>query len=106
MAQIDLLYSIFELHLFNALVEDETADEFVESVVKEYVKRVSKSGTILPEHRQQVETDLREEVLEMMRKKTYGHFNLKEFRKANGVKPPPTVTPPKGRQPRGIRRSC
>jgi hypothetical protein len=84
----DLLYNIFEHHLFNALVEDETADEFLGRVVKEYLGRLTAADGMIPrDHIESVETDLREEVLEMLRKKTYGHFNLAEFRKAHSAAP-------------------
>lgn len=83
-AQTDSLYSIFEQNLFNALVEDETTAEFLHRVVKDYLSQLAATGTIVPkEHVESVEDDLREEVLEMLRKKTYGYFNLSEFRKHN-----------------------
>lgn len=81
----DPLYSIFEQHLFTALAEEETTDEFLNRVVADYLNRLTASGTLIPhDHIATIETDLREEVLEMLRKKTYGHFNLSEFRKARG----------------------
>lgn len=79
----DLLYSIFEHHLFNALVENESTEEFLTRVVREYLQRVSVNGTIAPGHLDSIEDDLRDEVLEMLRKKTYGHYSLGEFRKAH-----------------------
>jgi hypothetical protein len=85
--QGDLLYSIFEQYLFNALVEDETTDDFLTRVVREYMTRLSSKGSIPREYTSVIEVDLREEVLEMFRKKTYGHFNLKDFRKAHCAVP-------------------
>ncbi|RYG58833.1 hypothetical protein EON80_26470 [bacterium] len=79
----DLLYTLFEQHLFNALVENETSDEFLARVVAEYIKLLASRGMITHEHRKMIEEDLREEVLEMLRKKTYGHFNLAAFRNAH-----------------------
>lgn len=81
----DLLYTLFEQHLFNALVENETSDEFLNRVVGEYIKLLSSRGIITREHRAMIEEDLKEEVLEMLRKKTYGHFNLAAFRKAHSA---------------------
>jgi calcineurin-like phosphoesterase len=78
----DLLYTLFEQHLFNALVENETSDEFLARVVAEYIKLLSSRGMITREHRSIIEEDLKEEVLEMLRKKTYGHFNLAAFRRS------------------------
>jgi cell division septum initiation protein DivIVA len=83
----DLLYTLFEQHLFNALVEEETSDAFLDRVVCEYVRLLSARGTIPHEHLQTIEADLRDEVLEMLRKKTYGHYNLTEFRKATCSSP-------------------
>jgi hypothetical protein len=81
----DLLYSIFEHYLFNALVENETTDEFLIVVVRDYLQRLSMRGTIPLEHVAGIELDIRDEVLEMLRKKTYGHYSLTEFRKAHLV---------------------
>lgn len=90
--KLDPLYAIFEQHLYTALVEEETTDEFLVRVVTDYVGRLLSGGTVIPASvRADLETDLREEVLEMLRKKTYGHFNLASFRKANGVE---VSTPP------------
>ncbi len=79
----DLLYNIFEHYLFNAIVEDETSDEFLTRVVADYLERLSQKGQVPREHREVIESDLKEEVLEMLRKKTYGHFNLSDFRRAH-----------------------
>lgn len=79
----DLLYNIFEHYLFNALVENETTEEFLTVVVRDFLARLSESGTIPLGHVAAVELDLRDEVLEMLRKKTYGHYSLTEFRKAH-----------------------
>lgn len=94
----DLLYSIFEQYLFNALVENETTEEFLTHVVREYLDRLARSGTIPHGHIDSIEEDLRDEVLEMLRKKTYGHYSLSEFRKAHVERKKPkaelqTLTP-------------
>ena len=101
----DPLYNIFEQHLFNALVEDETTDEFLGRVVADYVAAVTVKGTVIPhEYRRTVETDIRDEVLEMLRKKTYGHYSLKEFREAKTVEVTPM--PPQKTKTRRSRRAC
>jgi len=79
----DLLYNIFEHYLFNALVENETTDEFLTVVVRDYLQRLSLRGVIPLEHVAGIELDIRDEILEMLRKKTYGHYSLAEFRKAH-----------------------
>jgi hypothetical protein len=78
----DPLFMIFEQHLFNALVEEETTDEFLNRVVKDYISELCTDGLIPANRISELEIDIREEVLEMLRKKTYGHYSLKEFRKA------------------------
>ncbi len=82
---LDPLYVIFEQHLLNALVEEESTEEFVNRVVQDYIAGVSDSASISRQHLPMVEDDLREEVLEMLRKKTYGHYSLKEFRQAQAA---------------------
>ena len=77
----DPLFKIFEQHLFNAMVEDENSADFVGRVVQEYMKTLTALGTVPHAHRETLSEDLREEVMEMLRKKTYGHFSLAEFRK-------------------------
>jgi hypothetical protein len=89
--ELDPLYSLFEQHLLTALVEDETSDEFVNRVVIAYLGRLVTDGAVIPKsHQMTLESDLKEEVMEMFRKKTYGHFNLSSYRKANGVETTPT----------------
>jgi hypothetical protein len=81
-SQGDDLYAIFEHHLLNALVEEESTDEFLKRVVQDYLAQIAMTGVIPNEHRATIEEDLREEVLEMLRKKTYGHYSLKTYRKS------------------------
>jgi hypothetical protein len=102
----DLLYTLFEQHLFNALVENETSDEFLGRVVGEYIKLLQSRGTITREHRAMIEDDLREEVLEMLRKKTYGHFNLAAFRKAQNTISLPMDSEAAANKGRRSRRAC
>ncbi len=85
----DPLYSVFEKHLMTALVEDETTDSFLDRVVTGYIGHLQTRGTTIPQaFRETLETDLKDEVLEMLRKKTYGHYDLASYRKAKGVETP------------------
>lgn len=77
----DPLYLIFEQHLMNALIEEETTEDFVARVVGDYLARIGQMGSIPRTFVESVETDLKIEVLEMLRKRTYGHYNLDSFRK-------------------------
>jgi hypothetical protein len=54
-------------------------------VVQDYIHRLSQTGVILGEHRQMIEEDIRAEVVDMLRKKTYGHYSLNDFRKAHAT---------------------
>jgi hypothetical protein len=77
------LYKIFEKHLFRTPPEVEvSADDFIKEVIVEYMEYLVQQGHIIPHHvRKELETDLREDVLDMTRKKTYGYMNIQEFRK-------------------------
>lgn len=82
----DPLYSIFEQHLMNALIEEETTEDFVTRVVRDYLGRIGQSGSIPRNFVETIETDLKDEVLEMLRKRTYGHFSLDSFRKTQRLR--------------------
>lgn len=105
MRKADPLYKIFEQHLFNALVEDESADELVDRVVQEYLAELAHGGSIPPESKPEIAADLKDEVVEMFRKKTYGHYSLAEYRKslaarnaAHSDHAPQIKTPARGRR--------
>lgn len=85
-AGFDPLYSIFEQHLMNALIEEETTEDFVSRVVGDYLGRLGQVGSIPTTFVESIETDLRDEVLEMLRKRTYGHFSLDTFRKSQTLR--------------------
>jgi hypothetical protein len=70
----------------------EETDAFLARVVEDYIMRLISTGTVIPrEVLPMIEHDLREEVLEMLRKKTYGHFSLADFRRAKANEPTPTT---------------
>ena len=76
----DPLYPIFEKHLRRALMKDEPSDTLIERVVSEYVEMVVRRGLLPHRLREFLETDAREEVKTMLQKKTYGHYNLAEYK--------------------------
>lgn len=82
----DPLYSIFEQHLMNALIEEETTEDFVTRVTRDYLGRIGQRGSIPRNFVESIETDLKDEVLEMLRKRTYGHFSLDSFRKTQRLR--------------------
>jgi hypothetical protein len=77
----ELLYSVFESHLFNADSSHQTVEALAETVVEDYLGRLMTHGWSVP-HKflNFLADDLLEEVTEMARKKTYGHSSLAEFR--------------------------
>ncbi len=83
----DPLYSIFEQHLMNALIEEETTEDFVTRVARDYLGRIGQRGSIPTSFVESIETDLKDEVLEMLRKRTYGHFNLDSYRRTHRLRP-------------------
>lgn len=77
----DLLYNYFNTHLLQLDIEKESHSEFISNVVECYINELQSNGHICL----QFELDLREEVelevVTMLRKTIYGHFNLDHFRK-------------------------
>ncbi len=107
----DPLYHLFEQHLLNALVENESTEDFLNRVVQDYLGTLDRQGMIPRGQISIIESDLKEEVLEMYRKKTYGHFSLASFRKnsdrtANKSSARKEEKPPVAAVPTKRRRSC
>lgn len=76
----DLLFQIFQQHLHDPDCQIESAKELIQKVVGTYLLILSRAGNIPGGHLQDVIEDLEAEVLEMYRKKTYGAYNLKDYR--------------------------
>jgi hypothetical protein len=76
----DPLFEIFEKNLYTSIVEDESQDEFIDRVVYEFIHSLVSTGRVPQSHIEDIEEDLREEILDMLRKKTYGHLSLKDYR--------------------------
>jgi hypothetical protein len=83
----DPLYIFFEQRLFNALVEDETTDAFLDAVVSDYMLSLRNQGIVPANFKADVERDLRDDVRDMLKKKIYGHYDLVQFRKSVRVRP-------------------
>lgn len=78
----DLLFQIFHQHLHDPDCNIDSAKELIQKIVGTYLLFISRSGNIPDGHLQDVIEDLEAEVLEMYRKKTYGYYNLKEYRES------------------------
>ncbi len=85
----DLLLSIFEQQLQNSLVGDDTESVLIGRVVDCYITALKTQGFIPPNFLKVLEEDLKEEVLEMYRKKTYGHLELSSYRKKHAKRTEP-----------------
>jgi hypothetical protein len=78
----DELYDIFLKHLEKESLDTETVQDLIYEVVAEYFSVLFQKGNV-PQHlMDSIELDLREEVMEMYRKKTYGFHSLQEYRKS------------------------
>lgn len=75
------LNEIIEHHLLNALVESDRPEAVVETVMTEYSKDLLLSGKIPAMFMDDVLEELRELVLEIIRKRTYGFMTIGAFKK-------------------------
>ncbi len=87
----DLLFSIFEKQLHSSLLMEETEEILVNRVVQTYLTSLKTQGFVPPKFLQDITEDLRAEVLEMYRKKTYGHLELASYRKKHLKKVEPQL---------------
>ena len=87
----DLLFSIFEKQLHSSMLAEETEEVLVQRVVATYVASLKTQGFVPPKYLQNLTDDLREEVTEMYRKKTYGHMELASYRKKHLQKTEPQL---------------
>ncbi len=94
-AKRDLLFSIFDQQLQNSLLGEDTEGMLVSRVVENYITALKTQGFIPPKFLKMLEDDLKEEVLEMYRKKTYGHLELASYRKKHSKKVEPKAPPAK-----------
>ena len=80
LAKNDLLYTIFEQHLFN--FQDANADRptFILTIVKDYLTQLRKLGLSVPkELEEQIFEELFFQVNTMLVKKIYGCMTINEF---------------------------
>lgn len=75
------LNEIIEHHLLNALVESDRPESVVETVMTEYTKDLLLSGKIPAMFLDDVLEELRELVVEIIRKRTYGCLTISAFKK-------------------------
>lgn len=76
----DRLYQLMMTRLGRTDLASESEADFLLNVTAEYMAELMAQGNIPHFLLNVVERDLSEELVEMYRKKTYGHMNPKEFR--------------------------
>jgi len=82
----DILIDIFKKHLDQIDPDRQGLEDLVYEVVGDYMAHLLNEGHI-PQHMMDtVEVDLREEVLEIYRKVTYGFMNLQSYLQARDAK--------------------
>ena len=86
----DPLYIIFNKYLLSPQSKFDNEEEFIYHVVAEYIYLLMQQGHIVESTLDDIETDLREEVKELLCKRIYGFFNLKQYRKSIMEKSTPT----------------
>jgi hypothetical protein len=77
----DSLYYHFNAHLLHLDIEKESHSDFITSVVESYMKEIQTRGYLSAEHEFDLREDIELEVVIMLRKTIYGHFNLDHYRK-------------------------
>lgn len=84
----DALYDIFERHLFDQTRPHQSHEELIFDVVAAYILHLMDIGNVPFQILDALEIDIREEVTEIYRKKTYGFLNLQAFRDSHFQKNP------------------
>ena len=80
--QTDRLQQIFQQLISDVTRPQETHEEFIFRVVESYVLELIRENHIPIPYLDQIQKDLEDEVLEIYRKTTYGHYSLEDYRKA------------------------
>ena len=84
--KIATLYDCFERHLLNLSITEETEQSFVTQVVENFLINMGGHGYNFSSHAEDTFQELCDEVTEMLRKKTYGHVSLNQYRETMRLK--------------------
>lgn len=77
----DLLYQVFHDELHVESKDDVSIEAFAILVVEKYLRLLAYQGVHVPLKMQALlEDDLLDDVIDMIRKKTYGHMSILEYR--------------------------
>lgn len=85
--QADPLYLFLNKRLHDYSNMNESTDEFIFNVVCDYIVHLHHIGHIPARHELHVEELLREDVQDMLQKKIYGFFDIREYRRCKKVPP-------------------
>ncbi|MCB9026669.1 MAG: hypothetical protein H6625_10155 [Bdellovibrionaceae bacterium] len=81
MKNLDDLYHLFEAHLLQLDIEKESHSDFISTVVETYLEDLKTKGHVCLQFELDLRDDVEFEVVSMLRKKIYGHFNVDIYRK-------------------------
>ncbi len=76
---LDPLYVIFERFLHSGEFDRLPEAEIIDAIVAEYMLFLVKQGAVPHTKMDEIKQDLTLEVRDMLKMKTYGHFNLRHY---------------------------
>jgi len=82
----DPLFQIFVEHLHSGLYDELPADQFVRDVVEFYWASLMRVGHVPHRLREPLRADLTQDVQEMLKAKTYGHYGIAEYNRGRRKK--------------------
>lgn len=74
------LFDCFDRHLNNLDIISETEELFAAKVLEDFIINMSAIGFTMGYHAEDIYEDLQDDVISMLRKKTYGFYNLDDYR--------------------------
>ena len=78
--RISDLFDCFDRHLHNLEILSESEDLFAQKVLEDYIINLGATGIALGAHAEDIYADLQEDVIQMLRKKIYGFYDVDEYR--------------------------
>ncbi len=82
----DPLYQIFIEHLHSGLYDTLPVEQFVHDVVEFYWTTLLRSGHVPHRLREPLRLDLAQDVQDMVKAKTYGHYGIAEYNRTRRKK--------------------
>ena len=85
----DELFEILQRKLESLQAETQSSEELISETADEYLERLLLRGNIPHHFIEDIAEDLKAEVTDMYRKKTYGHMDLKNYKSSQKNKSRP-----------------